>query len=58
MFGNTKDIRSQVMKVIDEKIKNAQTRLDADIQTLEEKLEQDKEAALSKAVQSIVGRIL
>jgi len=58
MFGNTKDIRSQVMKVIDEKIKNAQTRLDADIKTLEEKLEQDKEAALSKAVQSIVGRIL
>ncbi len=58
MFGNTKDIRSQVMKVIDEKIKNAQARLDADIKTLEEKLEQDKEAALSKAVQSIVGKIL
>lgn len=58
MFGNTKDIRSQVMKVIDEKIKNAQVRLDADIKTLEEKLEQDKEAALSKAVQSIVGKIL
>jgi len=58
MFGSQKDIRSQVMKVIDEKIKNAQTRLDADIKTLEEKLEQDKEAALSKAVQSIVGKIL